>query len=69
MALRLDAGAVSINDAGLTAYMHEAENDPFGASGMGRSRMGPSGLLRFCRTKALILQNGEPRTMVQPTAQ
>lgn len=63
VAVRLNAGAVSINDASLTAYMHQAENDLFGASGMGRSRMGASGLLRFFRVKALIAQTGTPRNI------
>lgn len=62
VALLLNAGSVSINDASLTAYFQETENDPFGLSGMGKSRMGASSLMRFFRSKALILQQGTART-------
>ncbi|MYE82510.1 MAG: aldehyde dehydrogenase family protein, partial [Gammaproteobacteria bacterium] len=53
---RLRAGAVSINDAGLTAQVGDVEKDSFGVSGVGRSRMGASGLLRFLRLQALLVQ-------------
>ncbi|MEM7669831.1 MAG: aldehyde dehydrogenase family protein, partial [Pseudomonadota bacterium] len=42
VARRIDAGAVSLNDAALTALFHEAEKESFGLSGMGPSRMGAS---------------------------
>jgi acyl-CoA reductase-like NAD-dependent aldehyde dehydrogenase len=58
VAVRLDAGAVSINDGSLTAMVWEAEKSSFKASGMGPSRMGDSGLLRFFRKQALIRQSG-----------
>ena len=58
VAKRLDAGAVSINDGSLTAMVHEAENDCFKHSGLGRSRMGPSGVARYLRTKALMINRG-----------
>ena len=58
VARRLRAGAVSINDAGLTAQVGDVEKDSFGVSGIGRSRMGPSGLLRFLRRQALLVQTG-----------
>ena len=58
VARRLHAGAVSINDAGLTAQVGDVEKDSFGVSGVGRSRMGPSGLLRFLRRQALLVQTG-----------
>jgi succinate-semialdehyde dehydrogenase / glutarate-semialdehyde dehydrogenase len=58
VAVRLDAGAVSINDGSLTAFVWEAEKSSFGASGLGPSRMGDSGLLRFFRRQALIRQSG-----------
>ena len=54
IAARLDAGAVSINDAGLTSIVHEGEKQAFKFSGMGGSRMGPASIRRFLRTKALI---------------
>ena len=56
IARRLRAGAVSINDAGLTAQVGDVEKDAFGVSGIGRSRMGASGLLRFLRRQALLVQ-------------
>ena len=56
VARRLRAGAVSINDAGLTAQVGDVEKDSFGVSGVGRSRMGASGLLRFLRRQALLVQ-------------
>jgi acyl-CoA reductase-like NAD-dependent aldehyde dehydrogenase len=59
IALRLNAGVVSINDASLSAAVHEVENEPFNCSGMGRSRMGPSGVGRYLRKKA-ILRNTYP---------
>ena len=53
---RLRAGAISVNDAGLTAQVGDVEKDSFGVSGVGRSRMGASGLLRFLRRQALLVQ-------------
>ncbi len=61
--LRLDAGGVSLNDGSLTGVMNEAEKNSFKLSGMGGSRMGPAGYLRFFRKKALIRQNGAPLTL------
>ena len=58
VAIRLDAGAVSINDGSLTAMVWDAEKSSFGASGLGASRMGDSGLLRFLRKQALLRQTG-----------
>jgi succinate-semialdehyde dehydrogenase / glutarate-semialdehyde dehydrogenase len=58
VAVRLNAGAVSINDGALTSMVWEAEKSSFGASGMGPSRMGEAGLLRFFRRQALIKQSG-----------
>lgn len=58
VAVRLNAGAVSINDGSLTAMVWEAEKSSFGASGLGPSRMGDSGLLRFFRKQAIIRQSG-----------
>ena len=56
IAARLRAGAVSINDAGLTSQVGDVEKDSYGVSGVGKSRMGPSGLLRFTRRQALLIQ-------------
>lgn len=58
VAVQLQAGAVSINDGSLTAMVWDAEKNSFGASGMGPSRMGDSGLLRFFRHQALLRQTG-----------
>jgi acyl-CoA reductase-like NAD-dependent aldehyde dehydrogenase len=59
VAIRLNAGAVSINDGALTSMVWEAEKSSFGASGLGPSRMGASGLMRFFRWQALIRQEGQ----------
>jgi len=54
IASNLDAGGISINDAALTAMMHEGEKQAFKLSGMGGSRMGASSIQRFLKSKALI---------------
>lgn len=58
VAERLRAGAVSVNDGSLTSMVWDAEKASFGLSGMGASRMGDSGLMRFFRKQALIQQMG-----------
>jgi len=58
VAARINAGAVSINDGSLTGLVWEAEKSSFGHSGLGPSRMGDSGLLRFFRKQAIIRQSG-----------
>jgi acyl-CoA reductase-like NAD-dependent aldehyde dehydrogenase len=63
VAVRIDAGAVSLNDGSLTGVMHEAEKNSFKCSGLGGSRMGPAGLTRFFRKKALLRQTGKPATI------
>jgi acyl-CoA reductase-like NAD-dependent aldehyde dehydrogenase len=63
VASRLEVGAVSINDAGLTTEVYDAEKNAFRLSGMGASRMGPSGLLRFLRKRALLIQRGPAKDM------
>jgi succinate-semialdehyde dehydrogenase / glutarate-semialdehyde dehydrogenase len=63
VAERLEAGAISINDGSMTAGVWDAENSSFKLSGMGPSRMGNSGLLRYFRIKALIKQTGTPATI------
>lgn len=56
---RINAGAISIQDTSLTIFiMRDVEKTSFGLSGMGGSRMGPNGLLRFFRKKALIRRDG-----------
>ena len=60
VAERLQVGAVSINDASLTGIVNDVEKNSFRFSGMGGSRMGPAGLTRFLRKRALLVQTGEP---------
>ncbi len=60
VAVELEVGAVSINDAALTSMVWEAEKASFKLSGLGASRMGESGLMRFFRKRALIRQTGMP---------
>jgi acyl-CoA reductase-like NAD-dependent aldehyde dehydrogenase len=61
VAQQIDAGAISINDASLTAIMHEGEKNAFKFSGIGGSRMGAAAIKRFMRKKAyLIKTNSQP---------
>ena len=61
----LDAGGVSLQDAGITiAILRDAEKTSFNRSGLGGSRMGPNGLLRFFRKKALMVNHGSPADML-----
>lgn len=53
---RIQAGAISINDAALTALIHEGEKNAFHSSGMGGSRMGAAALKRFMRKKAYLIK-------------
>ncbi|GAA0928098.1 aldehyde dehydrogenase family protein [Nonomuraea longicatena] len=58
---RLEVGAVSINDASLTALVHEGEKHSFKLSGLGGSRMGKASIQRFVRRRAhLINRSSEP---------
>lgn len=56
---QMNVGAVSINDGSLTGMVWEAEKSSFGYSGLGASRMGKSGLLRFFRSRVLMRQSGD----------
>jgi succinate-semialdehyde dehydrogenase / glutarate-semialdehyde dehydrogenase len=56
IATQIDAGAISINDASLTAMIYEGEKNSFRYSGLGGSRMGAAGLMRFLRKKALLVK-------------
>ncbi|KZL50027.1 aldehyde dehydrogenase [Nodularia spumigena CENA596] len=56
VAEQIDAGAISINDAALTAIMHEGEKNSFKFSGLGGSRMGPASIKRFLRKKAFLIK-------------
>lgn len=58
--VRLQAGAVSLQDAAITAaILLDAEKMQFKQRGIGTSRMDPNALLRFFRRKVL-LQNAAP---------
>ncbi|PLZ95599.1 aldehyde dehydrogenase [Fischerella thermalis CCMEE 5268] len=52
----IDAGAICINDAGLTALIYEGEKNSFKYSGLGGSRMGTAALMRFVRKKAFLVK-------------
>lgn len=54
LARQLRAGAVSVNDAALTAMLHDFEHDSFGFSGLGRSRAGLSAFTRFTREQSVM---------------
>ena len=54
VAQHVNAGAVSINDAHLTAFVHDLPHQSFGLSGLGPSRFGLEGLTRYVRKKALL---------------
>ena len=56
VASRIEAGAISINDAMLTSFVHEGEKNSFKESGLGGSRMGPASLKRFLRKKAFLVK-------------
>lgn len=57
IAEQMEVGAVSINDGGLTAFVHDSEKNSFKLSGIGGSRMGASGLSRFLRKRVLLTQS------------
>ena len=50
---RLDAGFVSLGDASMSSFVADFEWESFRSSGLGRSRMGPAGIARYLRTKAI----------------
>lgn len=58
IARRLEAGAVCINDAALTALVHTGEKQSFKQSGLGGSRMGAASIRRFLRPQALLISDG-----------
>ena len=53
IAEEMEAGAISINDAGLTSILYDGEKNAFKSSGLGGSRMGPASIQRFLRKKVL----------------
>ena len=59
----IEAGAISLMDATLTGQYFEAGKQAFNNSGLGPSRMGSNGLLRFFRQKAYIANTIKPMNM------
>ncbi|TMR13431.1 aldehyde dehydrogenase family protein [Nonomuraea turkmeniaca] len=59
VAARLHAGAVSVNDASLTALVHEGEKHSFRLSGLGGSRMGTASINRFLRRRAFLVNRSD----------
>ena len=62
---KIEAGGISINDAALTSLMYEAEKNSFKLSGMGASRMGPSGYARFFRKQSFMVNTADVFTIDQ----
>ena len=58
IAARLDAGFISINDISLSSFVADFEWEGFHFSGLGRSRMGPAGIARYNRVKAVVTNRG-----------
>ncbi|MFN6934800.1 MAG: aldehyde dehydrogenase family protein, partial [Tsuneonella sp.] len=59
----IDAGAISLQDGALTTMVGDATNHSRKGSGLGPSRMGDEGMLRFLRRQALVRQTGTPATI------
>ncbi len=60
---KINAGAISLMDGALTGQYFEAGKQAFGHSGLGPSRMGADGFLRFFRQKAYIANTVAPLTL------
>lgn len=54
VASRIRCGAASINMSRAHIRMRKFEQEPYGVSGIGKSRIGADGLLRFCRKRCVI---------------
>ena len=65
MGRQIEAGGISINDAALTSLMYEAEKNSFKLSGMGASRMGPTGYARFFRKQSFMVNTADVFTIDQ----
>lgn len=59
----IQAGAISLMDAALTGQYFEAGKQSFKQSGLGPSRMGENGFLRFFRQKAYIANTTCPLSL------
>ena len=67
-AKHIRAGAISLNDASLTALIHEFEHDSFGHSGLGKSRAGLSAYTRFTREQSLMANTSGNALLMQELA-
>ncbi len=65
IAPRLQAGFISVNDCSLSSMISEFEWEPFRFSGLGRSRMGPSGVARYLRVQAVVINRGPAGDVLQ----
>jgi succinate-semialdehyde dehydrogenase/glutarate-semialdehyde dehydrogenase len=58
IAERLEAGLVSIGDASMSSFVMDFEWEGFRLSGLGRARIGVSGIARYLRVKAIVTNRG-----------
>ena len=65
IAPRLQAGFISVNDCSLSSMISEFEWEAFRYSGLGRSRMGPSGVARYLRVQAVVINRGPAGDVLQ----
>lgn len=65
IAPRLQAGFISVNDSSMSSMISEFEWEPFRYSGLGRSRMGPSGVARYLRVQAVVINRGPAADVLQ----
>jgi acyl-CoA reductase-like NAD-dependent aldehyde dehydrogenase len=65
IAERLDAGFVSLNEISMSSFVSDFEWESFRFSGLGRSRMGPSGIARYLRVKAIVASRGPAGDVAQ----
>ncbi len=61
--IRLEAGAVSLQDGALTSMVGDATNHSRGNSGLGPSRMGDEGMLRFLRRQTMMRRTAPAATI------
>lgn len=65
IAPQLQAGFISVNDSSLSSMIGEFEWEAFRCSGLGRSRMGPSGVARYLRVQAVVINRGPAGDVLQ----
>ncbi len=65
IAERLEAGFVSLNEISMSSFVMDFEWEAFRFSGLGRSRMGPSGIARYLRVKAIVASRGPAGDVAQ----